>query len=111
MQTFVSNGGGAAFTIDGPRGPRYIAKRGPIQLAKATGVAITPFYVAVEKKWVLSSWDRFVIPIPFSRAVVHVAPKIYVPRDADEALLEAKYHEMQSALERITELAEASFAR
>jgi lysophospholipid acyltransferase (LPLAT)-like uncharacterized protein len=110
MQTYVSSGMGAAFTIDGPRGPRYVAKRGPIQLAKATGVAITPFYVAVERKWVLNSWDRFVIPIPFSRAVVRVAPKIYVPRDADEALLEAKYREMQSALERITELAEAHFA-
>ena len=41
---------------------------------------------------------------------MRVAPRIYVPRDADEALLEAKYQEMQSALERITELAEAYFA-
>ena len=64
MQTYVSSGMGAAFTIDGPRGPRYVAKRGPVYLAKATGVAITPFYVAVEKKWTLNSWDRFVIPDP-----------------------------------------------
>ena len=106
MQSFVDDGGGAAFTIDGPRGPLYVAKRGPVYLSKATGVAITPFYVAVEKKWTLNSWDRFVIPVPFSRALLQVAPKIYVPRDADEALLEAKYREMQSALERITESAE-----
>ncbi len=110
MQTYVGSGMGAAFTIDGPRGPRYVAKRGPIQLAKATGVAITPFYVAVEKKWVLKTWDHFVIPKPFSRALVQVAPKIYVPRDADEATLEAKYNEMQAALERITEFAEEYFA-
>lgn len=109
MQTYVDSGMGAAFTIDGPRGPRYVAKHGPVYLAKATGVAITPFYVAVEKKWTLNSWDRFVIPVPFSRALVQVAPKIYVPRDADEAMLEAKYKEMQSALERITEVAEAFF--
>ncbi len=110
MQTFVDQGGGAAFTIDGPRGPRYVAKRGPIQLAKATGIAITPFYVAVKKKWVFNSWDRFVLPMPFSRALVRVAARIYVPRDADDALLEEKYREMQSALERITEYAEEYFA-
>lgn len=111
MQTYVSSGMGAAFTIDGPRGPRYVAKRGPVYLAKATGVAITPFYVAVEKKWTLNSWDRFVIPVPFSRALVQVAPKIFIPRDADDALIETRYQEMQSELERITEIAEASFAR
>ncbi len=111
MQTYVDSGMGAAFTIDGPRGPRYVAKRGPVYLAKATGVAITPFYVAVEKKWTFNSWDRFVLPVPFSRALVQVAPKIYVPRDADEAMLDAQYNEMQSALERITEIAEAQVAR
>lgn len=110
MQTYVSSGMGAAFTIDGPRGPRYVAKRGPVYLAKATGGAITPFYVAVAKKWTLNSWDRFVIPVPFSRALVQVAPKIYVPRDAEEAMLETKYQEMQSELVRITEVAEAFFA-
>lgn len=110
MQTFVNQGGGAAFTIDGPRGPRYVAKRGPIYLAKTTGVPITPFYVAVSKKWVLNSWDRFVIPFPFSRAVVQVAPKIYVPRDAEDVMLEGKYQEMQAALERITDVAEGYFS-
>ena len=110
MQTFVNDGGGVAFTIDGPRGPRYVAKRGPVYLAKATGIAITPFYVAVSKKWVFHSWDQFVIPVPFSRAIVQVAPRIHVPRDADEAMLESKYQEMQAALERITEVAEEYFA-
>ena len=110
MQTYVASGMGAAFTIDGPRGPRYVAKRGPAYLAKATGVAITPFYVAVAKKWTFNSWDHFIIPVPFSRVLVQVAPKIYVPRDADEDLLEAKYQEMQAALERITTIAEAHFA-
>ena len=109
-QTFVDAGGGAAFTIDGPRGPRYVAKRGPVFLAKATGAAITPFYVAVEKKWMLNSWDRFVIPKPFSRVLVQVAPRIFVQRDADDNALDAKYHQMQAELERITELAEEYFS-
>ncbi len=110
MQTYVESGKGAAFTIDGPRGPRHVAKRGPVYLAKATGVPITPFYVAVERRWMFNSWDRFVLPMPFSRALVQVAPKIYVARDADDTLLETKYREMQSALERITKIAESHFS-
>lgn len=110
MITFVQEGGAAAFTIDGPRGPRHVAKKGPIQLARATGVPITAFYAAVEKKWVLNSWDRFVIPKPFSRVLVRVARKIYVPGDADEELLEQRYHEMQAALERVTDFAERNLA-
>lgn len=110
MQTFVANGGGAAFTIDGPRGPRHVAKRGPILLAKATGARITPFYVALEKRWVLNTWDRFMIPKPFSRAFVSVAKVITVPRDADDATMEARYDEMQAALERITSWGEAHFS-
>jgi lysophospholipid acyltransferase (LPLAT)-like uncharacterized protein len=51
MHSFVMNRGGAAFTIDGPRGPRFVAKRGPVLLARTTGVPITAFYVALEKAW------------------------------------------------------------
>jgi lysophospholipid acyltransferase (LPLAT)-like uncharacterized protein len=110
MASFVENGAGAAFTIDGPRGPRHVAKRGPILLAQATGAAIITFYVAVEKRWELNSWDRFVIPKPFSRAVVRVSRSIRVSQEADEALQEERYREMQSALERITQFAETDFA-
>jgi hypothetical protein len=110
MVSFVQKGGGAAFTIDGPRGPRHVAKKGPIQLARATGAPITAFYAAVEKKWLLNSWDRFVIPKPFSRVLVRVASKIYVPGDADDVMLEERYQEMQAALERITDFAERNLS-
>jgi len=109
-QSFVKQGGGAAFTIDGPRGPRYVAKRGPVYLARGTEVPITPFYVAVEKKWVLNTWDRFVIPKPFSRALLRGGTPIDVPQGADEATLDERYQQMQSALERITDFAENNFA-
>ena len=75
-----------------------------------TGVPITAFYAAVEKKWVLDSWDRFVIPMPFSRVLVRVASKIYIARDADDALLEERYQEMQTALDRVTDFAERNLA-
>lgn len=105
LRTLVANRQGVAFTIDGPRGPRYVAKRGPVLLARMTGVPITPFYVAVEKSWILKTWDAILIPKPFSRVLIAVAAKIYVPADADEAALECHHAEMQAALERVTDFA------
>ncbi len=110
MHSFVSKGGGAAFTIDGPRGPRYVAKRGPVLLARTTGVPITAFYVAMENAWVLNTWDAMMIPKPFSRAYIRVARKIFVPPDADDERLAAAHVEMQDALQRITAYAESQFS-
>ena len=110
MDTFVKNGGGAAFTIDGPRGPRFVAKRGPVLLARTSGVAITAFYVAMEKAWVLNTWDAMMIPRPFSRAFVRVARKIFVPPDASDEQLSAAHSEMQAALDRVTAYADSQFS-
>ena len=111
MNKLLAEGNAVAFTIDGPRGPRYVAKKGPVLLARMSGAAITAFYVAVENAWVLNSWDRLVIPKPFSRIYVRFARKIWVPADADDAAMERYHAEMQTALERITEFAEAQFGR
>jgi lysophospholipid acyltransferase (LPLAT)-like uncharacterized protein len=110
MDRFVKNGGGAAFTIDGPRGPRFVAKRGPVLLARITGAAITAFYVAMEKAWVINTWDGMMIPRPFSRAFVRVARKIFVPPDASDEQLSAAHSEMQAALDRVTAYADSQFS-
>jgi len=107
----VKAGDAVAFTIDGPRGPRYVAKKGPVLLARLTGIPITAFYVAVQKPWVLKTWDKMVIPKPFSRAYVRVAKFIHVAPAADDAALDRHYAEMQAALERVTEFAEAQFSQ
>jgi lysophospholipid acyltransferase (LPLAT)-like uncharacterized protein len=95
-----------AFTIDGPRGPRYVAKPGPVLLAKKTGRPIGCFYVAVQNAWVLNSWDGMVIPRPFSRAVLYGASPIYVPPDAGDEQMAAYHVQMQTVLERCRETAE-----
>lgn len=110
MNQQLADGNAVAFTIDGPRGPRGVAKKGPVFLARMSGAAITAFYVAVESAWVLNTWDKLVIPKPFSRIYVRFARKIFVPPDADDAALERYHAEMQAALDRITEFADSQFS-
>ena len=69
-----------AFTLDGPRGPRHKVKPGPVGLGKSSGLPLTTFHAAVEKAWVLNSWDRMMIPQPFSRVLVRVGKLIHVPK-------------------------------
>lgn len=100
-----------AFTIDGPRGPRFVAKKGPVLLARTSGAPITAFYVAVERAWVLNTWDKLVIPKPFSTIYVRVARKIFVAPHAGETAMQQSHAEMQAALERVTAFAEDQFNR
>lgn len=111
MNQQLEQGNAVAFTIDGPRGPRFVAKKGPVLLARMSGAPITAFYVAVERAWVLNTWDKLVIPKPFSRIYVRFAKKIFVPTDADDATMERYHAEMQAALDRITAFADAQFSR
>ncbi len=95
-----------AFTIDGPKGPRYIAKMGAVLLAKKTGQPILPFTITAAKYWSAKSWDQFQMPMPFTRARVEIAAPIYVPRDANEEIMLAKRDELQQALDKINERGE-----
>jgi lysophospholipid acyltransferase (LPLAT)-like uncharacterized protein len=76
-----------------------------------TGEAIGSFYLLPERAWAMRSWDRFMVPMPFSRVVVSWARAVSAPRaDADAATLEAKRIELNDALERARMRAEAHFA-
>jgi hypothetical protein len=100
-----------AFTIDGPKGPRYVAKMGAVLLAKKTGNPILPFTITARKFWeAKKSWDGFQTPKPFTRARVFIAPPIYVPPDAEEEVLEGKRDELQHALDQINQHGEEWWA-
>jgi lysophospholipid acyltransferase (LPLAT)-like uncharacterized protein len=108
MHRLLDHGISVAFTIDGPRGPRYVAKPGPVLLARNTGIRIVPFYIAPHRPWVLPSWDGFMLPRPFSRALVRVGAAIVVPPDADDHALTLCHAEIQTALERVRDWAIAN---
>lgn len=106
MREELAKGTAVAFTIDGPRGPKYVAKPGPVLLSRATGFPMIAFYVALSDPWMLKTWDDFMIPKPFSKALVRVSRKIQVPADADESRIDDFHRQLQSALERVTKFAE-----
>ncbi|HXS01046.1 MAG TPA: lysophospholipid acyltransferase family protein, partial [Pyrinomonadaceae bacterium] len=106
MARLMREGCTTAFTIDGPKGPRYVAKMGAVLLAKKSGHPIMPVTMALDRYWEMPSWDRFQIPKPFTRARVYVAPPIYVPSDADDALLMAKRDELQQTLDDLNHQSE-----
>ena len=87
------------FSVDGPRGPRYVAKTGAVMLAKKTGNPLMPFVFECEKFWTLNNWDKLQIPKPFTRAKLFIGTPIYVAKDAGEAEIENKRIELQKKLD------------
>jgi lysophospholipid acyltransferase (LPLAT)-like uncharacterized protein len=91
-----------ALTPDGPKGPPYVTKMGPVLLAKKSQHPMLPITVTPTSYWKLPSWDAYQIPKPFTRARVRFAAPIFVPEDADDDLLETKRAELQRALDEIS---------
>jgi lysophospholipid acyltransferase (LPLAT)-like uncharacterized protein len=103
MRRELEQGWTVAFTIDGPKGPRYVAKPGPVVLSRSTGAPMVVFHIAVDRAWILKTWDGCMIPKPFCRALMRVSRQIPVPPDGgDERYLQ----ELQCALDRVRLFAE-----
>lgn len=89
------------FSIDGPKGPRYVAKLGANLLAKKTGNPVMPFVVESRKFWRIGSWDKLQIPKPFSKVRIFINPPIYVAKDASDEELENSRTELQKSLDEL----------
>jgi lysophospholipid acyltransferase (LPLAT)-like uncharacterized protein len=110
LKKVVDGGMPAVFTADGPRGPIYRTKPGPVKLAQVTGAEMGSFYLLPEKAWVMESWDRFLVPKPFSRVAVSWARAVAAPAaDATVEELERCRQELEAALERARIHAECHF--
>jgi len=94
----MDRGQPSGFAVDGPRGPARQAQPGAVWLAKLTGNPVVPFHMEASRYWTLKSWDRTQIPKPFATVAVVVGAPIEVPREADEAGLEAKRLEVEQSL-------------
>jgi lysophospholipid acyltransferase (LPLAT)-like uncharacterized protein len=97
-----------AVVPDGPRGPRCVAKPGVVHLAKTTGARIFPATYAAGWKKHLRSWDRLIIPLPFSHVVFVIGEPIMIDRHADDTELARQREQLEGALNRITAVADAA---
>ena len=89
-------------TPDGPKGPRMRANDGVIALAKVSGAPILPLTFSASLRYVLESWDRFVLPFPFGRGVFLWGEPIYISKNADDMKMSEKRVELEHALLELT---------
>jgi lysophospholipid acyltransferase (LPLAT)-like uncharacterized protein len=98
LKRALAEGLDICLTPDGPRGPRYKVQPGFLKLAEATGAPIIPIHLRFSNAWRLKTWDRFVIPKPFSRVEITFDEPIRIPRGLDEAAFEAERLKLETLL-------------
>jgi lysophospholipid acyltransferase (LPLAT)-like uncharacterized protein len=102
MARWARNGYDLAITPDGPRGPCYVAQEGVILLAQVTGLPIVPSSYSACWKFRFKSWDRFLVPLPFSRCEICYGRPIHVPREATPEDRERFRQQLEAELSAIT---------
>ena len=88
----------AAHIVDGPRGPMGKIKPGVIRLAQLGGAAIVPFYTSADKAWYFNSWDRFMIPKPFSTVTLCYGDILPVKQTMTEEEFEQKRLDLENIM-------------
>lgn len=100
----IEEGYDAGITPDGPRGPKYQVAPGVVSLAQLAGAPIVPVSYDVDWRITLKSWDAFMIPLPFSRATLHVARPLTVAVDAGDRGREDKRLELENVLKSLSSI-------
>ena len=98
----IRNGADAGIAPDGPRGPRYQVQSGAVLLAHLTGCPLMPVTFSASKKKCISSWDRFLIPYPFSKGVFIYGDPIWIGREESRKDLDQKRQILEKILNKIT---------
>ena len=106
-QALVRDNVSPVITPDGPRGPRFRFKPGALLLAQMSGRPILPMSYAASRAWLIK-WDKFVIPLPFSRIAIAIGAPRYVPRAMSAAALTQLQGQMEEELKRLYGVARAA---
>ena len=109
-QALVRDNVSPVLTPDGPRGPRFKFKVGAILLAQMSARPMLPMAYAASHAWLIK-WDKFVVPLPFSRIAVAIGAPRYVPRVSDAASIERLQLEMERELNQLFASARAGLQR
>lgn len=98
LKRALQEGSDICLTPDGPKGPRYQLQPGVLALAQATGAPVIPVHIRFHSAWRLRTWDRFVIPKPFSRVDVTFAEPIDVAAQLATSSQEAVRSDLEALL-------------
>ncbi|MFH0931744.1 MAG: lysophospholipid acyltransferase family protein [Candidatus Zixiibacteriota bacterium] len=109
MANKAKEGYDLAITPDGPKGPAFQVQPGTAYIAQRSEIPILPITNSAEKVWTLKSWDRFIIPKPFSKVVIIIGKPIYIPGELTSEQIDLKNLELQENLNRLTEKADNYF--
>jgi hypothetical protein len=101
IKKLIKEGYRVAHIVDGPRGPLGVVKPGLLLIAQASGMPIFPVITSAEKKWVFNSWDRFMIPKPYSRVIIRFSDEIRIPRKLQRADFEEKRSSIENTLKKL----------
>jgi lysophospholipid acyltransferase (LPLAT)-like uncharacterized protein len=100
IKKLIQKGYKVGHIVDGPRGPHGMVKPGLLLIAQATGMPIIPVIVSAEKKWVFKSWDRFMVPKPFSRVIIRFCNEICIPRKLSPSDFETKRLQIENTMKK-----------
>jgi lysophospholipid acyltransferase (LPLAT)-like uncharacterized protein len=100
----IARGGEAAITPDGPRGPAYVLSPGVIFLAQKSGADVLPMNFEFSSYWRLKSWDRFILPKPFSRVRLIFGERYRVAPTASDAEFEAERQRLEQQMLSLVEM-------
>jgi hypothetical protein len=89
--------------VDGPKGPFGYVKPGLLRIAQVAGMPVVPTITSAQKKWVFNSWDRFMVPKPFSRVIIRFGDAIDVPAELDGDAFEQKRVSIEQCLKDLYE--------
>jgi lysophospholipid acyltransferase (LPLAT)-like uncharacterized protein len=98
MMIKAKDEGEFALMVDGPRGPAQKVKPGVVTLASQTGMPIVPITCIAEKAWLVKSWDKLVIPKPFSKITVIYGKPVFVAMEMDKDMLKDNVKLVESEL-------------
>ena len=110
LADFYRQGYSCGLIADGSRGPARVAQKGPLYLARITGAPIVPLAVAASLKKTFQTWDRFQVPLPFSRLALLVGEPLRVGPEARGAVMEALRQELEARLNGLFHRAQGHFS-
>ena len=90
--------GFGAHILDGPTGPIGKVKAGVIKMAQETDALVVPLYAHAEHAWFFNSWDKFMLPKPFSKVTLTFGDEIQLTPDGTSSDFEAKRQLLETTM-------------